>query len=136
MKASYLDFIQANPNCSKYAADPVAQHIFDLLSQDEAIIAMAEAADQNKPALGPCVQMVVQYCGTLAQPSFDIQNDFERTVVGRMVKAVLEPFGYRVTTQKDLPKRWKGRYFSSASCYALSAPEEAVMKIVKAVRPV
>ena len=40
--------------------------------------------------------------------------------MGRMVKAILEPFGYRVTTQKDLPKQWKGRYFSSASCYALS----------------
>lgn len=136
MKTSYAAFIEANPNCSKYESDPVAQSIFEMLSQDEAIIAMAAAADQNKPALGPCVQMVENYAATLTTPSFDIENDFERTVVGRMVKAILEPFGYRVTTQKDLPKQWKGRYFSSASCYALSAPDEAVMRIVKKVEAV
>ncbi len=136
MKTSYLDFIQANPICSKYATDPIAQSIFDLLSQDEAIIAMIEAADQNRPALGPCVQMVENYAATLTAPSFDIQKDFERTVVGRMVKAILEPFGYRVTTQKDLPKQWKGQYFSSASCYALSAPAEATMCVCKRIEEV
>ena len=51
MKTSYAAFIEANPNCSKYESDPVAQSIFEMLSQDEAIIAMAAAADQNKPAL-------------------------------------------------------------------------------------
>lgn len=136
MKATYQDFIQANPNCSKYSTDIVAQAIFNLLSQDSAIIAMTEAAEQGKPALGPCVQMIEDYAATLTTPSFDIQKDFERTVVGRMVKAILEPFGYRVTTQKDLPKQWKGRYFSSASCYALSAPEEATMRVIKKIEEI
>ncbi len=136
MKVSYPDFIQANPNCSKYASDSVAQAIFDLLSRDDAILAMLEAADQNKPALGPCVHMIEDYAAALAAPSFDIQKDFERTVVGRMVKAILEPFGYRVTTQKDLPKQWKGNYFSSASCYALSAPEEATLRVVKKIEEI
>ena len=136
MKTSFSDFIQANLNCSKYASDSIAQSIFDLLSQDESILAMIEAADQNKPALGPCVHMIEAYAATLTTPSFDIQKDFERTVVGRMVKAILEPFGYRVTTQKDLPKCWKGQYFSSASCYALSAPEGAVMRVVKKIEEI
>lgn len=131
MKATYSDFIQSNLNCSRYTADPVAQHIFQLLSQDSAIIAMLEAADQGKPALGPCVSMIETYAATLTAPSFDIQNGFERTVVGRMVKTILEPFGYRVTIQKDLPKNWKGTYFSSASCYSLSAP--ASMRVVKTI---
>lgn len=131
MKTTYQDFIQANPNCSKYAEDPVAQAIFELLSQDEAIIAMIQESDQDKPALGPCALQIEAYIESLTEPSFDIKNDFERTVVGRMIKAILEPFGYRITKQKDLSKRWKGKYFSSASCYALSAPGEATLRIVK-----
>lgn len=136
MKSTYQDFLGANPNCSKYASDGVAQAVFDLLSQDQAIIAMIEAADQNKPALGPCVRMIEEYAAALTSPSFDIQKDFERTVVGRMVKVILEPFGYRVTTQKDLPKQWKGEHFSSASCYALLEPEAATMRVVKRIEEI
>lgn len=136
MKASYQDFIQSNPNCSKYASDPVAQRIFELLSQDSAIIAMIEEADQGKPALGPCVQMVEEYAMSLTAPSFDIQKDFERTVVGRMIKAILEPFGYRVTVQKDLPKKWKGKFFSSASCYAPDPTATATMQVTKHIEEV
>ncbi len=131
MNTTYQDFIWENPNCSKYAEDPTAQAIFELLSQEEAIEAMKREADQDKPALSPCALQIEAYIESLTEPSFDIKNDFERTVVGRMIKAILEPFGYRITKQKGLSKRWKGKYFSSASCYALSAPGEATLRIVK-----
>jgi hypothetical protein len=61
----------------------------------------------------------------------DFNDGFTRTVVGRMVKTILEPFGYLVTKQKDFTKNRKGDYFTSASCYSLTGP--ASMKIIKIV---
>ena len=55
MKATYNDFISANPNCSNYADNKDAQRIFKFLNQDENIIKMIEFADQGKPALAGCV---------------------------------------------------------------------------------
>ena len=133
MKTTYQDFIQANPNCSKYAEDPVAQAIFELLSQEEAIEAMKREAEQDKPALGPCALQIEAYAATLDEHSFDIKKGYNRTVVGRMVKTILKASGYYPTKRKALPKERQGQYFSSASCYALSAPGEATLRIVKQI---
>lgn len=56
MNTTYQDFIWENPNCSKYAENPTAQAIFELLSQEEAIEAMKREADRiNLPwAPAPC----------------------------------------------------------------------------------
>lgn len=136
MKASYQDFLRQNSNCSRFTFDPIAQHIFSLLSQDKSIIAMIEEADQGKPALGPCIQMVESYALALTNPSFDVKDDFARSVVGRMAGSILKPFGYRATKKKDLPKRYLGQYFSCGTCYALLAPEEATMQVVKKIEEV
>ena len=40
MKATYIDFISANPNCSNYADNKDAQRIFDFLNKDENILKM------------------------------------------------------------------------------------------------
>ena len=90
---------------------------------------VVDAAEQDAPALGPCVQAVEDYADTLEAPAFDVREDYARTVVGRMVKTILAPFGYEVTRQKGLPKKWRGRYFASASCYRLTG--RAVMRVVR-----
>lgn len=131
MKATYEDFIAANPNCSNYANNPDARKIFDFLNSDENIIKMIEFAEQSKPALAGCVFELENYYDSLLNPSIDFTDGFTRTVVGRMAKSIIEPFGYRVTTQKDFIKSRKGKYFTSASCYALTGL--ATMKIVKTI---
>lgn len=125
MNTTYQDFIWENPNCSKYAEDPTAQAIFELLSQEEAIEAMKREAEQDKPALGPCALQIEAYATTLDEPSFDIKKGYNRTVVGRMVKTILKASGYYPTKRKALPKELQGQYFSSAYCYTRPASGSA-----------
>ena len=131
MKAVYEDFIAANLNCSNYDTNSDARKIFDFLNQDENIIKMVEFAEQGKPALAGCIFELEDYFDQMQDPTIDFSDGFTRTVVGRMVKTILEPFGYCVTKQKDFTKNKKGKYFTSASCYALTGP--ATMQIVKTV---
>lgn len=131
MKATYNDFLLANPNCSKFASNPDAITLFDLLNEDSNIIKMIDFAERGKPALAGCVFEVETVFDGLQNPTIDLRDSFTRTVVGRMVKAVLEPFGYLPTVQKSFPKGSATKYFSSASCYKLIGP--ATMCVVKRI---
>ena len=134
MKATYIDFISANPNCSNFEDNKDAQKVFDFLNQDENIIKMIEFADQGKPALAGCVFELEAFFEAMNSTTIDFNDGFTRTVIGRMIKAILEPFGYLVTKQKDFTKNRKGKYFTSASCYSLTGP--ASMQIVKRVEEI
>ena len=131
MKATFTDFIAENLNCTKYADNTDAQHIFELLSKDDSIISMVDASESGKPALSPCVNIVEDYFDNQKAPTFDLKDGFTRTVVGRMVKTILAPFGYEPSVQKDLPKAIGARYFTSASCYVKTGI--ASMRIVKTI---
>lgn len=134
MKATFNDFIAENPNCSKFDGNPDAIAIFDLLSKDDSIIAMIDASEAGKPALAACVDETEAYFDSLTNPAIDLNDGFTRTAVGRMIKTILNPFGYEVTVQKDLPKASRGKYFTSASCYAKTGT--ATMKVVRTIAEV
>lgn len=131
MKATYQDFLADNRNCSGFANNTDAKALFDLMNQDEYIIAMVESCEANKSALAGCVLAVEAFYDNLQQPTIDLNDDFTRTVVGRMVKSILEPFGYVPTVHRKLSKNCNARYFRSASLYKLDGP--ATMQIVKRV---
>ena len=135
MKASFSDFINDNKNCSNFEFNSDARKIFDFLNQDDNIIKMAEYADQGKPALAGCVLELEEFYDTMHTSSIDFCDGFTRTVIGRMVKSILKPFGYIVEKQKDFPKNRKGKYFISASCYKLS-DGNATMCIVKKIEEI
>ena len=139
MKATYADFIQSNKNCSNFEFNPDAQKIFDFLNQDENIIKMIEYTEQGKPALAGCVVELETFFNSLINPTVDLNDGFTRTAVGRMVKCILEPFGYGVDRQKDFPKNKKGHYFTSASCYNRNDQElvkAATMHVVKRIEEI
>lgn len=134
MKATYQDFLSANPNCNQYAQNSDAIALFKLINTDDLIIKMIDSCDRGKPALAGCVSEIEAYFDSLAHPTLDLKDSFTRTAVGRMIKAILEPFGYRPTTQKSLQKECHANYFVSASCYSLVAP--ATMRVVKRIEAV
>ena len=134
MKATYNDFLLFNPNCSGFETNNDAKKIFEFLSLDENIIKMIESADQGKPALAGCVFELENFFDTMNSNEIDFRDGFTRTVIGRMVKVILEPFGYQVTKQKDFTKTKKGKYFTSASCYSLTG--KATMHIVKIIEEI
>ena len=131
MKATYNDFLVSNPNCSKFASNKDAVAIFDFLNQDDNIIKMIDYSEMEKPALAACVLDLETFVEQLTNPAIDLSDGFTRTVIGRMIKSILEPFGYRPTVQKSFSKTCNVRYFSSASCYSLTG--SATMKIAKFV---
>lgn len=72
------------------------------------------------------------YYNSLSNPTIDFNENYPRTVVGKMAKTILKPFGYRPTIQRNLPRECgEVEYFTSASCYELSAP--ATMRVVKRI---
>lgn len=130
-KASYIDFLRNNPNCSGLASGMNAEAVFDFLSRDASIIAMIDAAEKGEPALAGCVSELEAFCGNMNSAEFCLQDRFTRSVVGRMIKAVLAPFGYQPTVQKALPRGCGSNCFRSASCYELSAAP--IMRVVKRI---
>lgn len=134
MKATYHDFIKSNPTCSKFQGNRDAMALFDLLNEDENIMKMIDFADNLKPALAGCISEIEAFYRNLQNPTIDLKDSFTKTAVGRMVKTILEPFGYCVTKQKNFPKHISTEFFSSASCYEKTGV--ATMKIVKRIEPI
>ena len=139
MKATYNDFLENNKNCSKFASNKDAIEVFNFLNQDDNIIKMIDYCDAKKPALLACVLDLEAFVAQLSHPTIDLTDSFTRTVIGRMIKSILKPFGYWPKAQKPFPPNYtdeKGRkvqYFASAHTYALTKREEATMKITKCV---
>lgn len=100
---------------------------------------MIAFSEQGKPALAGCVLELEAFYDALPHAVIDFTDAFTRTVVGRMVKSILVPFGYGVEGRKDFPKDKKGKYFTSASCYSQKDPvlrQAATMRIVKRVEEI
>ena len=135
MKATFQDFLKENPTCGKYRDNEAAQTVFDLLSQDDSLLAMLDAAERGQPALTPCARQAEACMLQIDDPDFQVTENPVRQTVGCMVKTILRPFGYRVTRQRNLPKE-SGDYFRSASCYALLEPESATMRVVKRIEEI
>lgn len=132
MKATFNDFLKEHPVCSKYSNNADALRIFDLLSQDQNIISMVDASEAGKPALSACVNVVEDFFDNKKDPTIDLKDDFTRTVIGRMVKTILDPFGYEPTVQKDFSKAIGAKYFKSASCYKKTGnPSMCVVRTIE-----
>ena len=141
MKATYNDFLEDNRNCSGFQDNLDAQKIFDFLNRDDIIIMMIDASDQGKPALAGCVTKLEDYYKSLNSSILDFTDDFTRTVIGRMIKAVLKPFGYRVATRRGLGKGVESVFFTAAACYTPKDPDtnqkySATMHVVKRVESI
>lgn len=132
MKASFTDFINNNSNYIKFQNNSEAKFIFEqILSKDENIIAMIDVSELGKPALSACVLEVEEFYDNSATKEFDLTNGFTKQGLGRMVKTILEPFGYEVCGQKDMPKSLGTKYVTSASVYKLTGKQK--LKIVKTI---
>ena len=133
MKATFENFLTDNPNCYGFYDLTDARELFELLSKDENIIKMIEISEMKKPALVACLDEIHEWYESKNQCELNLSDNFTKTVIGRMIKSILAPFGYRVTKQKDIPRAASKKYFSSASCYELLEPQEATMQIVKRI---
>ncbi|MGN0696403.1 MAG: hypothetical protein ACI4J5_06540 [Oscillospiraceae bacterium] len=135
-RASFNDFIAANPNCQKFGGNPEAILFFEFLSADASIIKMIEASDSGKPALSPVAKDIEKLFDSFSAPTISLKDSFTKQAVGLMIKCILEPFGYVVAEQKNLPKSSGAKYFRSASCYRFDENAPATLKIVKKIETI
>ncbi len=137
MLATFSDFITQNPNCRKFENDDDMQNVFGFLSQDFIIVQMIDASEAGKPALAPVAVNVEHFFADPNKPHDNTLNDnFTKQAVGLMVKTILEPFGYTVWKQKDLPKKVGATKFQSASTYRFNITAPRTMKIVKRIEEI
>jgi hypothetical protein len=135
--ATFSDFIKQNPNCKKFEGDDDMQNIFDFLSRDYILVQLIEASDAGKPALAPVAENIEHFFADISKTHENTLNDnFTKQAVGLMVKTILEPFGYVVWKQKDLPKNSRAMEFQSASTYRFNATAPRSMKIVKRIEEI
>lgn len=109
------DFITSYPKYQKFSSNPIAQQIFDLLSDLANIQGMINYSKLDKPALAACISQIEANYGN--QKIFDLTDDFTKQALGAMVRVILEPFGYDPIKQKELAKG-SSVFVSSASVYA------------------
>lgn len=132
MKATLDDYFTENTNCQKFRGNHDFQHIFEqILSTDANIIAMIDVSEAGKPALSACVNQIEAYCDSQTAPTIDLKDDFTKQAIGRAIRTILLPFGYEVKKQKDIPRSYQAKYFTSASVYALTGP--AVLCVQKRI---
>lgn len=136
MKANFNDFIKQNPNSGKFAGNADAMLIFDFLSRDTSIIQMLEVSDAEKPALTPCAKDIENILSDISNPSISFEDNFTKQAVGLMIKTILEPFGYVVWKQKNLPKSAQSKKFQSASVYRRDPNIKATMRVVKHIEEI
>ena len=134
MKATFTDFLNENPTCVKFADNSDAKKLFDFLSEEINIIDMIAVCDLNKPALAACACKIEKFVEANALSQIDLTDKFTRTMIGRMIKTILSPFGYLPTTQTDLPLNARGQIFTSGTRYEKKG--YATMEIVKTIREI
>ena len=135
--AVYDDFIKQNPNCKKFENDEVMQNIFYFLSQDFVLTQLIDMSEVGKPALAPVVENVEHFFMDITKTyTHTLDDNFTKQAVGLMVKTILEPFGYVVWKQKDLPKSSRATKFQSASVYRRDLTKTATMRMVKRIEEV
>jgi len=137
MLATFNDFLNQNPNCKKFTDDEDMIYTFNFLSQDFVLVQLLEASDAGKPALSPIVENIEHI---FADPSKEhantLDDNFTKQAVGLMIKTILEPFGYTVWRQKDLPKNSRATKFQSASAYRFNPLAPRSMKVVKRIEEI
>jgi hypothetical protein len=134
MLATFSDFISKNPNCKKFENDEDMRCIFNLLSLEYSIIQMIDASKASVPALAPLAQNVEAVFTDKSKNHINTLDDnFTKQAVGLMIKTILEPFGYTVWKQKDLPRKFGAKEFTSASTYRHSHTNQASLRVQKSI---
>ena len=136
-KAVYNDFIAQNPNCKIFADDEDMIYTFNMLSCDIFLVQLLEASDFGKPAIAPIVTNIEHvFMDCNKEHANTLDDSFTKQAVGRMVKTILEPFGYTVWKQKDLPKNSGAEKFQTASVYRRDMAKTATLRVKKTIEEV
>lgn len=116
-RKDFQDFLDETPICSKLTGNAMAKAAFEELCKIPNIYKMIVMSEKGEPALAACISDVEKLLGQ--QDEFDLNVDFNKQALGRMVKTILEPFGYSWTGQEKPIRRELSDFITSAAVYSL-----------------
>lgn len=116
-RKDFQDFLDETPICSKLEGNAMAEAAFEELCKIPNIYKMIVMSEKGEPALAACISDVEKLLGQ--QDEFDLNVDFNKQALGRMVKTILEPFGYSWTGQEKPIRRELSDFITSAAVYSL-----------------
>ena len=120
-----------------FETDEVMQDIFYFLSKEFVLTQLIDASEAGRPAITPVVENVEHFfMDTTRKYTHTLDDNFTKQAIGLMVKTILEPFGYVVWKQKDLPKKSRATKFQSASVYRFNILAPRTMKVVKKIEEI
>lgn len=134
MKNTFQDFTVSAPFCRKFESNAYYQKVFDFLSQDEIIIKMIEASENERPALAACCQELEAFCKNFPSSEFKFDHETKQNI-GRMIKVILEPFGYIPNKSKGISDKIS-KQFQNASCYSIDNNAKPTLKVVKRIEEI
>ena len=112
-KATFNVFVNSSAMLSGLAGNDDAENIFNIINGDEQISGAVSASRNGMPALLSSVRKIEEYVEKNPDSDFPM-TDYNKRIVGKMQKFVLEPFGYFPTGDG---KPVKSKIFKTASCY-------------------
>ncbi len=131
MKTSYEDFILSDNTCGDLKDNKYAKELFYIISKDENIFRMIDFSRRQKPALEACIEEIDLWYSNLQIQLIDLNSNKIRQRVGKMVKAVLAPFGYEPVKNEDFSNiDYVSKYFESASYYKNTGNATMMIEVV------
>ena len=107
-----------------------------MFSGDIFLVQLLEASDFGKPAITPIVTNIEHVFMDVSKEHVNTLDDtFTKQAVGLM-KTILEPFGYSVWKQKDLPKNARAEKFQTASVYRRDMTKKATLRVKKTIEEI
>lgn len=125
-KATFADFVRQNPSYRVKFDNKETRHVFDnILSDNYTISGMIHASNVGAPALDVCMREIEDFFNNSPSKEFDLEDAYTRQGLGKLVKTVLEPFGYVPDSRKTMIHR---DYVKTSTVYAIK--EQPRMKVL------
>lgn len=128
---SYEDLINTERAIGKrLAANPFFRGLYELLMEEQNQIAMVEASNAGKPAIEACVKQIEEYVAAHPESGIVLSDNHTKQSLGRVVKYILDPFGYTPVAKRVFSRSSESNYITSGTIYQLTVedPELIISK--------
>lgn len=126
---SYEDLINDERAIGKkLAANPFFRSLYELLMEEQNQIAMVEASGVGKPAIEACVRQIEEYVAAHPESGIDLSDNHTKQSLGRVVKYILEPFGYVPDKKRVISKKSGSNSITSGTIYKLKKQPKLIIE--------
>lgn len=117
MNTDFINFCNSQNETKNLTSNTDAEKVYVFLSQKKQVGAMLNETGKGRPALGGVVKELEQKYGNLSGFPF---NNTNKKITGKMIRHILEPYGYEPVEEKALSSGTGAAVFKNAHTYKYS----------------